>query len=317
VDRDGTVWLGGQGGLWSWDGIQARHHLTNTFDASSIEFALPAPDGSVFAGDCSNVSRLTNGIWSAVPDPPVEMWNCRAIVDDVGVRWLAGSEGIMSFDGSGWIEYKKDSAGEAWADLYPRVDIGEGDESPRWDIVLSDDEVRVAIRGTDRMWIFRDRAWRPETAVLPTWSGTIEDLAAGDDGTLWVLSQHGVHHLVGGAWTDYRLGEGGLPENAYAIGSGGGVLWVVGPGEEARFEGVEWTRYEQSGLWFDPGFFVDPAGGAWGQDADGTLRFDGTSTDRVAAVHAGDEYLRVLAIDADGAWWLVGGASVYRWNASS
>lgn len=316
VDRAGTVWLGGQGGLWSWDGVDARHHMTNTFNAFSVGFVLPAPDGSVFAGDCSHVSRLANGTWSALPDPPTDMSNCRAVADDV-VLWLAGWEGIASFDGTQWTRYLEDSTGEAWVHLYPRVDMGEGEEPPRWDIALSAGEVRAAMLRTDRMWVFRGGVWRPEINVLPGWAGTITDLASGDEGTLWMLSQHGVHSLIDGSWSHHRVGAGGPPEDAYALGSGGGVVWVGAWGEQARFDGAEWTTFEPSSLWFDYGVFVDPAGGVWGIDAEGTVRFDGTSTYRFAGVYAGQEFMRVLAIDADGAWWLAGGEAVYRWEPSS
>lgn len=316
VDHGGTVWLGGQGGLWSWDGVEARHHMTNTFNAFSIGFVLPAADGSALAGDCSHVSRLANGTWSPLPDPPTDMWNCRAVVDADGVLWLAGWEGIASFDGTGWTHYPRDATGEAWAALYPRVDQGEGEEPPRWDVAVSAGEVRAAMLWTDRMWVFRGGEWRPVVSALPGWAGTIIDLAAGVDGSLWVLTQHGVHGLIDGSWTHHRV-DAGPPENASTIGAGGGVVWVGAWEEQSRFDGAVWTTYEAPTFWFDDGVFVDPAGGVWGMDADGTVRFDGTSTYRMTGIYAGEEFMRVLAIDTDGAWWLEGGGAVYRWDPSS
>ena len=247
------------------------------------------------------------------------MDNCRAVVDEDGALWMAGREGIASLDEAGWTLYLEDSTGEAWSDLYPRVDIGEVEEPPRWDIALAAGEVRAAMLRTDRMWVFRDGVWSPVTNALPGWAGTISDLATGDDGTMWVLSQHGAHSLIDGSWNHHRSGNGGPPENAHSIGSGGGVVWIGAPGEQARFDGMKWTSYGQHTFWLSDidEVFVDSAGGVWGRDADGTVRFDGTSTHRIAAVYGGDEFMQPLAVDAEGAWWLVGYGAVYRWEPLS
>lgn len=79
--------------------------------------------------------------------------------------------------------------------------------------------------------------------------------------------------------------------------------------------GVDWTTYALT-VWFDGELFVDPAGGAWGIEAEGTVRFDGASTHRISGGYADLRFVHGVAIAVDGSWWFSDGRAVYRWEPS-
>jgi signal transduction histidine kinase/ligand-binding sensor domain-containing protein len=110
--RDGTMWFGTANGLWSYDGIEWRHHSTNELVGRVVTSIWSKSDGILFAAGGRGISQFSNGQWTQLLATPLGR-----IVDlrDIPVRrlaagpdgalWAATSWGALVWRGSMWTLY--------------------------------------------------------------------------------------------------------------------------------------------------------------------------------------------------------------------
>ena len=122
--------------------------------------------------------------------------------------------------------------------------------------------------------------WR--VIPIPDWAGSVEELAAGLDGTLWMVAEEVLLTYDGDTWdrimTPDVLATGGVGSVAVAPN---GDIWAG----NARFDGESWTVFDETdGLYDDgvDGLTVGPGGTIWLLHGDenerpGVSRFDGTA----------------------------------------
>lgn len=313
LDREGTVWLGGQGGVWRYDGASSRHYVTDTYAGSSNDFLLLDEDGRPYVGDCRSTSVRSGGIWRTLSPAPEDWHGCDAVLDDGGTLWLSGRKGIGRLLGDRWAIDQTDASGTPWSDLYP--DCGEGcDPTYYWSLAAAGGEVWAAMfHVEDGLWRYRDGGWQRAWNVFPTGSGGVVDMAAGDAGALWVATRHGVHEFLDGDWTHHMSDVNGPVDDIVSIGVGGGVVWAVTYDAVAHYDGHVWERFAVSSGHSPPILLVDAAGGMWRSAPNGAFRLDGASTYELDLPGAGDAGLLHMALTPDGTWWLAGYEYVYEW----
>ena len=315
VDGEGVVWLGGQTGLWRYDGSAARRYLTDTAAGYSVGFLVEGEDGAMWAGDCRNSSIRADGGWRELPEVLDDLSTCDAAVDAEGTHWLAGYAGIAQLEGDDWVIDRADATGRTWIDRYPVC--GDGDcDNPTWSLAVVGDQLWAGMSGAeDGLWRHERGAWEHIDGALGPGSGGIVDIVADND-TLWVATSHGVHrHTAEGVWTVWASGADGPPDGLRSLGVGGGIVWAATYGEVARFDGATWTRHVDD-ISNDIGILtVDSAGAVWRATPDGPGRFDGTDTHRLVLPDARESsYLSLITIGADGTWWMTDGGTIYHWT---
>ena len=160
--------------------------------------------------------RFDHDSWTAIAPAPARSSELGTVFQ--GQLWLATEAGVFRFDGSSWVECPQAlktrrpaalaaSAAGVWAlDIYGNLSHFDG------------------------------TTWRTEglAGKLPgvTWgtrAAQAASLAAGDDGTLWILWD-GLWHYSEGRWAEVRP-EGHEVIGARLLGGSAGAAWLAQDGE--------------------------------------------------------------------------------------
>jgi ligand-binding sensor domain-containing protein len=317
VAEDAAVWLGGQSGVWRYDGESEHHYLTDTFHSFSVGYINTGGDSLVWSGDCTDSSVYDGEQWQALPSLPDQLFACDTVIDSDGVLWLAGEDGIAHRRGDSWVVDHSDASGSSWRGLYPPC-LSEACEEPHWSLAAGTEAgIWAGMIGVENgLWRFQRGAWQRMTDILPAGSGPVVETTTAADDTLWVATENGVHHLGEGGWVSYPSGVDGPPADIVALAvGGGGEVWARTYGEIAHFDGDVWTSYPLRDDWYDNRILlVDPAGAAWLPTAIGAQRFDGSSFIALELPDSRPAHLGAMTIDATGSWWMTAGGRLYRWT---
>lgn len=313
VDDDGNVWLGGQRGVWRWDGTAARQYLTDSIGSFSVGYLEAMPGGGVWAGDCSRSAVRGEEAWDRLPDTPEEMWECAAAVGGDGTRWLASWLGLARVVDGAWDFITTDSAGVAFDALYPPC-MSEACDEPAWTMTTTaDGTVWAGMRGaTDGLWGWSGVAWE-RMSIGGEAAGGVTAVAAGDDGSLWVATDNGIHRLRDGEWLHVPWTAPPTYDWPVTIGAGGDIVWVGTYGGLGRWDGSAWSFHERSEDTGVEVLRVDADGAVWLPHVRGAARFDGSALHILETPRPGEGWVQTIEVAADGSWWIVAGDTVYRW----
>jgi ligand-binding sensor domain-containing protein len=312
IDDAGTVWLGGQMGVWNYDGKSEQQYLTDTFSSFSIGF-IATGDSQVWAGSCNRSSVHDGDRWRALPVAPEQLSRCDTAIDRSGRFWIAGEEGIARLDEDQWVVARRDASFMPWRDLYPACN-SEVCEEPRWSLAAGADVWAGMIGVENGLWRLEGDAWRRMSSGLPDGAGPISAITTASDGSLWVAAKNGVYHLDHSGWVSYPSAADGPPEDVQAIAIGADKVWVRGYQEAAVLDGETWIRYSlPDGLWDPQILFVDPEGAVWLPSRSRVARFNRTSFSVLEIPDPNPGFIHAMAIDPAGAWWMSTGDRLYRW----
>ena len=137
------------------------------------------------------------------------------------------------------------------------------------------------------VWLFGGQqlgpAWFDGQAMrdsLPA-VGYVTGLAEAYDRSVWVATDVGVFHWDGEAWTEVCRDAVGPGAGAIAIDRRGDV-WVTDLGSDgyisvSRYNGKQWTTYDDDGLRDVAVLAAGDDGTVWAGGQDGVARFDGTT----------------------------------------
>jgi signal transduction histidine kinase/ligand-binding sensor domain-containing protein/CheY-like chemotaxis protein len=218
--RDGYIWLGTEGGLARFDGVQFvvfRASNTPAFRSNLVQCLLEDRTGNLWIGTERGLVRLRNRkfeLIAAIPDVPI-----MALAEDAnGTIWVGThGSGLYAVNGTAAQCYLNDPA------------------------MISPSVSALFFDSTDRLWVGFETeglVFRHD-GVFTRWDesrrkieGSVLSIAEDPHGTLWFgTSMHRLFRLSGNRMVRFRSNEGlpGVQIVGLSAAQGGG-LWVVGGG---------------------------------------------------------------------------------------
>jgi ligand-binding sensor domain-containing protein len=270
VEGESGLWFGTYGGgLAFYDGAQWQ---TWTADANLggnlIEAIRQEPDGRIwFSHPGSGLSRYDPGqdTWQVFGEAEGALdWPSVPAVDSAGRLWIGDEGGLLYYDGQGWQTFPVPELEEVSIDA---IEIGPADvkwlvtdrglmrhdpASDEWTLFTEADHPILAdiwsflassdgafwLGGEEGLVRYDGRTWSsPEAAGSAPRS--VDDIAEGLDGSLWVAADGELGHLDAERWSYFSWPSDGWLETV-----------AVGP------DGTVWAGYEGLGRF-------DPADGTW------------------------------------------------------
>ena len=156
------------------------------FWAATIAAGEPAPRLEVYSGN-------TFRPYLAIP-PGCNVGDLRVIVErSSGELWLGGSAHGCTYDGQHISSQFDQHSGYTDSGVFAMAELPGGD---------------VVAGGRDQVLRYDGKSWR----LLRSGVGRVRSIMEALDGTLWVASEVGIHHLIGDRWITNEL-EDGLPSS--------------------------------------------------------------------------------------------------------
>ncbi len=158
-------------------------------------------------------------------------------------------------------------------DAWPAPKTELVNEAGRWQLFTSANQVNdlalaggslwAATQGGLVRWDIEDGAYAKYTVLDGLPSNSVNVVEVGPDGVLWVGGYDWLARWDGREWSRYEEAHGTIHDVA---AEPNGVLWVGTDSYLARYDGTEWTTYGQrDGLAGDActSIAVDPGGDVW------------------------------------------------------
>ncbi len=229
--RDGSVWIGADGGVSRWDGehftnFSATNGLTDPHPRALAEDAL----GRMWIGTGHTLNLVEDGRVSACRFPGEwENTKIRVIHSGAtsGLLWIGTAAGLRAIDPAA-VATTHDFAGTNL--LHSVLYLCDTNS-------LSKSDVRALLEDADgALWIGTfggglDRYHDGKTTVFTTRDGLVNDfvwsLYEDADGVLWIGTEQGLSRYQGGRFTSYTV-LNGLPANQAnsVLEDGLGNLWI-------------------------------------------------------------------------------------------
>jgi len=237
------------------------------------------------------------GLADGLHDPHV-----RAIAEDAsGYLWLAGSDGLLRFDGQRFRQWRREEG-------LPDVDLQAVHVDPRDRLWLGTANEGLVMMGNERTGFQRLSASAPSGLR----SGQVRQISSSADGWVWAIGSD--QHLYGVSPRDGQWRRHALPGGAVAalVRDRSGVLWVAQAAALWRRNGTHFTRVALPAAVTAPirSLWADPDGGVDVSTSRGTWTIAANAQARAGALEA----RRVLR-SADGTLWQQGRTGLQRREA--
>ena len=210
--------------------------------------------------------------------------------DSRGAVWVGAGSGASRFDGLDWTTYTQT----------------EG---------LPSSEILALLQTQDGFWagtasgaaVFDGEAWIEDTSPSAP-SGAVFRLAEDSSGTLWALSEHGVHCRRLEEWTVYDQTQG-LPEalSDLMVTANDRVLVAAGNNSVFEWNGSEWDVLAGTQVGDNPFFFEDAENRVWIGHEDGHVLLERNGTSSFSEPSG----CRAFTQDLSGTIWLGTRGGVY------
>jgi ligand-binding sensor domain-containing protein len=345
-DLDGFIWIGTEKGLVRYDGGQCRTwSKADGLPSAWVPRIVPARDGGLWVATLAGLMRLKDGrldratLGSTSSDMPATL----VALDGRGRPWVATNRGLfvqkdgLVFEQLPWKPATRTFAfvsGARSGSMYLAGETGIqeflADGSSRsWgpaEGLPAGGPVIVVEDGAGRVWAGTGRTLVAKEVGAARFADQSHHLPASlsangvplvdRDGTVWLPTQGGALHLLGGDRTELLDAAGGLPFRwvRTVFRDREGTLWVLGP-SLARLQGNGrvWNftlSREATGevVWFvardrEGRLFVATDDGAARMGPGGLERIPGTEGRRVKA----------LAVDRAGTLWMASTVGPTMW----
>jgi len=300
VTADGVAWLGTYEGLWSYDGQDWTHYTDKDGLASKAVLSLAAaPDGTLWVGTTEGVVSFDGENWETHTETNslsgYQIFHIDA--SSGGYVWAYGEytdysgcivtelENLARFDGQTWTIHERDETLRG-ASINALVSASNGG---------------VWVGTSKGVWFFDGQEWQQYVETNTPPSLILADVAVGSDGTVWVAGG-GISSFDGKTWTNY-------PYSGPIAIAPDGTVWAHKEKGLASLDGHEWRVHkDQAAITHGiTAMATAPDNTVWVVLwAVGIGHFDGetwtvyTPDDSLP----GDcEYIRDIAVDADGVVW--------------
>ena len=257
-DAAGLLWFALGNGVASFDGAHWRYYSGNNSGlplpyAGSLNKLALNHEGELYAlaeGPSGGVCKFVAGDWVMLPvhTPYCDTYFYNMLIDFEGALWVFTNHGYIRLHSDSSTFYALPTNSLCDADAYERI---------------------VPSRTSDAVWLMGDGAgicrlkdgawqtWTPDTSGLASY--TLDDMAEGPDGALWVLSLCSLHdhsqpdqmtlqRFDGTSWTNFSNGVSHFAPQItnYAPGrvlvDPSNNVWVGVRGFVLKFDGEYWRK---------------------------------------------------------------------------
>jgi ligand-binding sensor domain-containing protein len=238
VTPDGTVWVGGEMGIASFDGTRWTTHSDSTLlDTGGCHIAVRSiavgQDGKLWASTYLGLICFDGRTWTSYPVPIYSTPDGPSppIVSDIAVAhdgsvWGAAWPDAYHFDGSTWTFYvvAGDDRLERTVDAITIIDDGLEGTIDANAVAIADDGT-VWFGGGMGIASFDGTSWT--SYDLPSGLHDVADIALAPEGTLWFGGHNGISHSDGYNWTTYTVADGLIYHIVRSIAiADDGTVWI-------------------------------------------------------------------------------------------
>lgn len=236
VDRDGSLWVGTDGGGLNRVKRQAFEVLEGT-QGLTVQSLCEDANGGVWIG--FNIFAITAegaGYWK---DNVLQRFGPRQglMNASVGALFVDRTQQVWAgTKGAGLYQFQKG-----------RFERAEGaDKIPQAILAIHEDRSGRLWLGTPKGLVRRDeKDWKVFTTADGLSSDEVQALADDSEGNLWIgTAGGGLNRLRDGKFTSYHVPDGLPSEDVYSLYvDGGGVLWAGTRAGLGRWHEGKWTHY--------------------------------------------------------------------------
>jgi ligand-binding sensor domain-containing protein len=334
VDRSGSLWSAGAGGIIQWDlgqGAYRKYTSAEGLPANRITALAQTADGKLWAGAADGYAAFFDGTaWQTHPELVGETITAMAAAPD-GSLWFGTNRGVVRYDGHNWNAYTAknglagnevkallvDREGRVWAAMIGGLASFQAGSWRRYSFPTGTNFTSL-VQTTDgsiwagsdgRLFHLVDATWQqidfrqdPDHARI----GRITAMAAGPDGALWLSTPGYLVEFNGQNWLAFRCGEG-QPLASLAIDPNGGV-WAGGANSGLlHFSGKDWGRYRSAdglGSNFILSLAVGQKGDVWAGSNQGAIHYTGQAWQWFSSANGlPDDQVLAVAAAPDGSTW--------------
>jgi ligand-binding sensor domain-containing protein len=284
VDKAGAKWFGS-----TWYLLRLRDTTLTSFDRTSgiyqrqgwdypLRAVVCGPDGAVWAGTGSVISRCDGNAWSyhTVSDGLHSSTVCAIVVDRDKSLWFTANNGIVRFDGKKWRRYSNydglfindciydmavDSKGNKWIGAGTGLCKFDGSRFTLYDTIDNqpvNGVYRLAIDSMDRVWFGNDTLAMFDGTHLhlypnPYWttqSGPLMDIAVSPQDRVWTgyldfgTTGNGVFTVDNGQWNRLVIPGEKINNSVYGLSfEPSGALWIAHNSGVSSFDNSSWVHY--------------------------------------------------------------------------
>jgi signal transduction histidine kinase len=295
---DGTIWFGTVEGVRSYDGITWAYHPADQVLVGSVTTVCPAPDGILYVGGRSGMSRFDHGKWTGLfPGTGKPFGEIRKlIVARDGSLWAATAWGVLRFHRDRWTCYTDAATTERLRQdkllkhltVEPLPMAVATRSRPGSPPVNRQDFAELAEDASGRLWLGTtageiitfdpaDGTWALYNEADGLVCGRNPSILPLANGTVWVVYGSGSGHVNvfdGVAWKPLNLTAADVPGDASnLLQTRDGVIWLSGRYVISAYRDGYWRNYQQ------PEVPIPTARNFLLQSADGALWIGGPGTE--------------------------------------
>jgi ligand-binding sensor domain-containing protein len=345
-DNDGFIWIGTEKGLVRYDGGQCRiWSRADGLPAAWVPRILPARDGGLWVGTLAGLVRFKDGRLDRVRFGPARSEAPAALIalDRKGRAWAATNEGLfvqtdgLTFSALPWkpegLSFELAGGGNTGS-MYLAGESGIreflADGSSRsWgpaDGLPASGPAVVVEDGGGRLWAGSGRTlvvkepgatrFIDQSHRLPASLSANSVPFVDRDGSVWLATQAGALHLVGGDRAELLDAAGGLPFRwvRSVFRDQEGTLWVLGPSlAKLQGSGRVWNYTLSGGASGEVVWFVahDRQGRVLAATDDGAARLGPGGLVRIPGTEG--RRIKALVEDRGGTLWMVSSIGPTLW----
>lgn len=313
------IWSGSGGGVIRWDKTTGDYRMFMPSDGLvtyAVDSIVKDRGGSLWFGTYAGLTRYNGHDWINYSCSEIgfcSVW--RSVMDASGNLWFGGyHSGLSKFDGTTWTRYTSDATG---VQTTKNINALAADSvGGIWALsTLNSVQEIHKFDGTTWTTINKD--------AIPNCTDYLSMLNVAPNDDLWVTCSTSLARLHNGSWTSFGSDKGvTFYPNSISFGADG-TVFAGGSGvyqlnNEGNFVPV-FTGFSMGS--YNNSLAVDSTGKVWAGTNMGLAIWDGsTTTQFLTTHHLSNNYLRGMAIDSIGSFWVAsanGQNSINQFDGSS
>jgi ligand-binding sensor domain-containing protein len=321
-DAEGNLWAVGPGGAVLWNvatGAAVHYTVDDGLAANEVHSVAVAPDGSVWFGTDSGVSRLDNGHWTTWRSfglPPLYGQPRLPYVGSIAVApngdvWAGLSQAwaVARFDGTAWTAFTEtDGLGPGWV-----TDVAVG---PAGTVYATTESLCCEMERHGGLSVYDGGGWH----LYESFDAVRDDLysiAVAGDGSVWLGGCSGVHHFDGREFTSFEVDAERCLGFDITVADGGEVLLATPMDGIGMFDGVDWVFSLPPRGWFNATSVAERDGVVWAGGWRDLWRVEDDTWTALVRPNQPPLYPTDAATDRNGVLWVVVfGEGAYSFNGN-